>query len=1069
MRIDIALRRELTDGQTAAKVWMAVLHPAVGYPQQVILKVCPPAEDDDGSEPGRHSDAVELSRAFAQAHLVDLPYDPVPVGDGGWLMFQSLAGSNRRDLRSLAMLLDEVSGRADIGPRSHSADEVAELIKAIISSLLDDWTPTEGRSTDAHPSTVLDFLTDHVGDRAAPGGSIPTWIAKLEPTLIDRTCSWYAIRGTGRRLPNPYRLLVDPALTGDREVRALRGPSHGDLHPGNVLLLRGQHRLIDLSRFEPLHPLTFDPAHLLLSIANRHMSGLTAGERAALRQLLVRPEDQGSADRLPGWLSKAVFAVMGTLPRWVADRGFEAEWQEQMLLSLVGCGMLFFGRRTTRDEDRCWFLVLAAEAAEAYFGLDGSSFDPPPPDPDPPRRPDAPVGTESEDAVGPYHAVAVDRLAARPPQRRAPTLQKAIRDATDLLAARVEEQWDKAAWGRRLMDPQPMVLGWSRPERPVVGSLTAALAMARSEPGDPIGDQPPPTADELRSGTTDDLLQLWCGLRSVWLVIIGEAGAGKTSAAIRLTLNVLRYRRPLGDPERPGVAVPVILTPHDWDIGGEDVISWFERRLTTEHPHLRARFHSRSLAWHLVANGQVALVLDGLDDLPEDARAQAIDDMNRQRLFRVVVLSRSDEMVAAADDAHLRPAVAVELRSVDPEQAANYLSHCQTDPLQPAWARLIDHLPDNPTSPVAQALDSPLMVALLRDNYSRDDPVDELLDAERFADAESIKRHLLVHAVPHAYRRRLDPPGPQYDAPAAEQWLADMAASMTARSTRDLGWWQLCDLVPRRWRLAMTAVLSGLLAGVGFASFGSLNGLGVGGLLGGVLFGVTSTAFDGIVLRREAPGGRRRGHWRVGAGYFLAAATMGPLAGALLDGRHGCRIGLTVGVVVGLVTLVPVTLAVRSMGFDGRPAAAPDRPLTPEGSWRQDARYACTFGILLMVTVGSTLTVLATALGEPLGQVGPAIAGIGVAMALHVGVLSWPVKTMLACVVLRISGRGPLRPIRFLEDARRRDVLRSAGPVYQFRHARVQDVLAAQGRASSGGGGGAEEGGVRKSVGNERT
>jgi hypothetical protein len=34
--------------------------------------------------------------------------------------------------------------------------------------------------------------------------------------------------------------------------------------------------------------------------------------------------------------------------------------------------------------------------------------------------------------------------------------------------------------------------------------------------------------------------------------------------------------------------------------------------------------------------------------------------------------------------------------------------------------------------------------------------------------------------------------------------------------------------------------------------------------------------------------------------------------------------------------------------------------------------------------------------------------------------------------------------MRFLEDARSRNVLRTVGPVYQFRHARLQDRLAAQ-------------------------
>jgi hypothetical protein len=38
----------------------------------------------------------------------------------------------------------------------------------------------------------------------------------------------------------------------------------------------------------------------------------------------------------------------------------------------------------------------------------------------------------------------------------------------------------------------------------------------------------------------------------------------------------------------------------------------------------------------------------------------------------------------------------------------------------------------------------------------------------------------------------------------------------------------------------------------------------------------------------------------------------------------------------------------------------------------------------------------------------------------------------------------------FLEDARDRNVLRAIGPVYQFRHARLQDRLARPARATTG-------------------
>ncbi|GAB3938806.1 hypothetical protein GCM10027614_19620 [Micromonospora vulcania] len=53
-------------------------------------------------------------------------------------------------------------------------------------------------------------------------------------------------------------------------------------------------------------------------------------------------------------------------------------------------------------------------------------------------------------------------------------------------------------------------------------------------------------------------------------------------------------------------------------------------------------------------------------------------------------------------------------------------------------------------------------------------------------------------------------------------------------------------------------------------------------------------------------------------------------------------------------------------------------------------------------------------------------------------------RALLVFVWLRRKGDAPLRMMRFLEDARAKHVLRTVGPRYQFRHARLQDRLAVQ-------------------------
>jgi hypothetical protein len=49
---------------------------------------------------------------------------------------------------------------------------------------------------------------------------------------------------------------------------------------------------------------------------------------------------------------------------------------------------------------------------------------------------------------------------------------------------------------------------------------------------------------------------------------------------------------------------------------------------------------------------------------------------------------------------------------------------------------------------------------------------------------------------------------------------------------------------------------------------------------------------------------------------------------------------------------------------------------------------------------------------------------------------------VLSVIWFAMRGRTPLRLMRFLDDAHQRGVLRQAGAVYQFRHARLQDRLA---------------------------
>jgi hypothetical protein len=61
--------------------------------------------------------------------------------------------------------------------------------------------------------------------------------------------------------------------------------------------------------------------------------------------------------------------------------------------------------------------------------------------------------------------------------------------------------------------------------------------------------------------------------------------------------------------------------------------------------------------------------------------------------------------------------------------------------------------------------------------------------------------------------------------------------------------------------------------------------------------------------------------------------------------------------------------------------------------------------------------------------------------------MTWPAA--LAYAQLAATWGTPVRLLRFLEDARDRNILRTVGPVYQFRHAKLQDRLAEQGQLTN--------------------
>ena len=72
--------------------------------------------------------------------------------------------------------------------------------------------------------------------------------------------------------------------------------------------------------------------------------------------------------------------------------------------------------------------------------------------------------------------------------------------------------------------------------------------------------------------------------------------------------------------------------------------------------------------------GRIAVILDGLDEIPQALRPSVLRALSQQATFRLVLLTRSAEMADAATQALLQGAAAIELQAIGPDAAAAYLA-----------------------------------------------------------------------------------------------------------------------------------------------------------------------------------------------------------------------------------------------------------------------------------------------------------------------------------------------------------------------------------------------------------
>ncbi|SNY65055.1 NACHT domain-containing protein [Paractinoplanes atraurantiacus] len=586
-----------------------------------------------------------------------------------------------------------------------------------------------------------------------------------------------------------------------------------------------------------------------------------------------------------------------------------------------------------------------------------------------------------------------------------------VQDAVDALAWVQSEQWGTERAARSIHDPWLLPVRWTVTKRS--RTMMTSWAAARGRPG-----AGPVSFD----GTLDRIADVFEGHHSPRrLVVVGDAGSGKSIVALELTLQLLERRR-------PGQPVPVLLPVAGWD-PQLDLDDWVAGQLALLSRRLgrlvtSATGQRRTLARELAARGLVLPILDGLDELPRDRQAAALNGIAAARggvARRFVLTSRTTEYEIAVRAAGRRPtAPVVELLPLAAFDVARYLEEGSAhDPGR--WTRVRARLTAKAPSPPAEALSTPLMASLALVLYrgAHTDP-DELVDAGWAATADGIRQHLLTGLIPTVYTSAIG--GHPRRSPALTAAAGDaltlLARHLADQKTYQLTWWQLHLAVPpRTLRAARWAVAASSLA-VAF------------GLAMGPQYAVI-TAVLSIFLLREPPVERPerfspRGIPLRGVAVGLLLATAG---GGLMGYAAGAVTGVLCGAAIG------VSFVFGSHAFapfqDDDPATSPRELLVADR--RQTLAAVAAFAPAAAIAAWIWMDV-------------PRALAIGFAVALAIVMRSAWGTLNLARIMLRAAGPMPLSLMGFLDEARNRGVLRQSGALYQFRHAALQEHLARRGR-----------------------
>jgi transcriptional regulator with XRE-family HTH domain len=643
--------------------------------------------------------------------------------------------------------------------------------------------------------------------------------------------------------------------------------------------------------------------------------------------------------------------------------------------------------------------------------------------------------------------------APEPPPVPESPFERRIAEAADDLAHAVGARLGREEELRRIQDPFPLPLRWTRAPEDVMDHWEN---IRRVEPGESAGSLD-------LDGRLAEIADVYARIPSGRLVVLGRAGSGKSVLAARFVLDLLGTRP-------RGGAVPVLFSLGSWNPNTTVFRDWLAGQLVRDHPGLATTGRDGStLASALVEADRILPVLDGFDEIATGLHRPALDALNATTL-PLLLTSRPGEYATVAGSGALTAAAAVRLDDLTVTDLTDYLPRTTR---KNVWDPVLDELRDHPGRPASvnlrAVLTTPLMVGLARAIYSgpagRDPSV--LLDTGRFGSQYEIEDHLLGSFIPTVYQDHHS----RWDAERVRGWLGHLAGHLDRLGTGNLAWWQFGDGMRRGPRMLVVGLVTGFVVAVVSGTVIGLTDLLVGGTgqvglmatLGNwVAFGLAlglahgagltfgSGAFEPsrVRLGTRGGGGQLRARFGprllvglaggVGLGLILGLACMAGLDPMGLEDftflgglAAGAALGAVAGLGWGLMAGLEAPVDIRSA-------------VSPADLLRTNRAIVVIeflgFGLVLGI---AHLLVLAITLGHVIPAAYPLDLILGPVIGLVIGtsLTAWGQWLVFAQVWLPLTGRLPWSVAAFLDDACRRGVLRQVGAVYQFRHARLQTQL----------------------------